>query len=194
MAPTLRSAAARQKKRSAEDALLSEGRHREAAAQLELAIGNLDDVDLNEPLSLNDSVIDDEAMTLAAPDGEFLVDFLGESGALVAAPAPAASTEDDDDEPTPEPPTLLDYVCERGNRAGKRHGNQQFHQFVVENLSLYEASQGRVAKKRIQQDMVRRFRATGSRFLRQDKDTSQWYRVSDANARIKVGQVRRVVE
>ena len=88
--------------------------------------------------------------------------------------------------PSPRP---FDCICDRGNLAKKHPGNIRFRTMVAEYLLTYQNARNKLAKGKIQQEIIEAFKDTG-RFLREDKHTGRWYLMTNEDLRMKVGQVR----
>eukprot|EP00522_Entomoneis_paludosa_P005370 CAMPEP_0172472608 /NCGR_PEP_ID=MMETSP1065-20121228/68427_1 /TAXON_ID=265537 /ORGANISM="Amphiprora paludosa, Strain CCMP125" /LENGTH=403 /DNA_ID=CAMNT_0013230755 /DNA_START=55 /DNA_END=1266 /DNA_ORIENTATION=- len=105
-----------------------------------------------------------------------------------------------------DPPEPRDCVCNRGNGANDRPGNQAFRQLVARYLDPYQAAVGRLGQKDVLQQVLDVMHRQGRRMLRQKVEVepgkgkgnkkknnnktcaAKWYLLSNAQARAKVGQ------
>jgi hypothetical protein len=83
-------------------------------------------------------------------------------------------------------PTENDVLCGRGRTNFFHEGNKRFREIVGQNLQQYLTALSRSEKSRIVKGIAQQTYAQGARFLKQDKDTSDWYKAGILAAQEKV--------
>jgi hypothetical protein len=84
-------------------------------------------------------------------------------------------------------PTNNDVLLGRGGRSNHHPGNQRYLILKEEIQPRYQAAT-KEAKTDISQELVDRIRQDGGKFLELDKQTNQWFVVTNIKARKKASQ------
>lgn len=87
--------------------------------------------------------------------------------------------------------TQLDVLCGRDKVSFNHAGNRRFRQLISSHLHLYNAAPTRKKKTKVVISVVEKIRASGGRFLKYNKSTSEWYEASEKTCREKVGHALR---
>ena len=88
-------------------------------------------------------------------------------------------------------PDENDCMFGRGNRSNTHIGNRRWHEEIGKYKAEYSAASDDSEKLKITKGIVKRWRARGGRFLKQDLNTKLWYDVGDQRARLKTSQAMR---
>eukprot|EP00980_Cylindrotheca_fusiformis_P031149 scaffold25895_cov108-Cylindrotheca_fusiformis.AAC.2 len=75
-----------------------------------------------------------------------------------------------------------------GHKYKLHSGNFRLRDILAKHAADYEEAGGRRAKIEFTAQLVKKIKATGTRFLSQDKASMQWVEVTDSNARIKIAK------
>jgi hypothetical protein len=84
-----------------------------------------------------------------------------------------------------------DVLLGRGRGNGGNSGNQMFQALIIENLARYHSAANRPEKTQIIKEILVAISKAGGRFLKPDKVRGGLVKISDAEARTKVGQAIR---
>lgn len=88
-------------------------------------------------------------------------------------------------------PSENDVLCGRGNLYCSNKGNQRFQNIIRYNLKEYSNAKSRKEKVNVVDDVLKQIGILGSRIIKIDDDTKQWYELNHVEAHQKTGHCLR---